>query len=111
MLASLFFVVAGFIEFAFVLQLGRYNESYPVSTLKKVVKNGKINSVDLPLTDINTENNSMCLQNKTVPCNHHGKQRFNLRKIDQYAFLVGGASFLLFNAVYWPTFLFFNFDQ
>ena len=110
MLASLFFVVAGFIEFAFVLQLGRYNESYPVSTLKKVVKNGKINSVDIPLTDTNNENNSMCLQDKTVQCNRHGKQRFNLRKIDQYAFLVGGASFLLFNAVYWPTFLFFNFD-
>ena len=109
-MASLFFVVAGFIEFAFVLQLGRYNEAQPVPSLKKLVKNGKINSVDLNLTD-NTENSPMCPGNNITCCNlRHAKQRFNLRQIDSYAFLIGGVSFLLFNAVYWPTFLFFNFD-
>ena len=101
LLASLFFVVAGFIEFAFVLQLERYNEKSQAPPMKKIIKNGKINSIDLTLTD-NTENSTM------AP--HHGKQRFDLRKIDQYAFLIGGVSFLLFNAVYWPTFLFFNLD-
>ena len=94
-------MVAGFIEFAFVIQLERYNEKHPVPSLKKFVKNGKINSVDLTFTD-NTENSTIAL--------HHGKLRFDLRKIDQYAFLIGGISFLFFNAVYWPTFLFFNFD-
>ena len=112
MLASLFFVVAGFIEFAFVLQLERYNENHSMLTPKKLVKNGKVNSIDLTLTDNNTENNGMCLQDKSISCNpHHGKQKFDLRRIDQYAFFVGGLSFLLFNAVYWPTFLFYNFDQ
>ena len=109
-MASLFFVVAGFIEFAFVLQLGRYNETQPVPSLKKFVKNGKINSVDLNLTD-NAETSPMCPGNNTNCCNYrHVKPKFNLRQIDSYAFLIGGVSFLLFNAVYWPTFLFFNFD-
>ena len=90
-------MVAGFIEFAFVLQLERSN----VQSLKKFVKNGKNNSGDLTHAD-NTENSTIAL--------HDGKLRFDLRKIDQYAFLIGGISFLFFNAVYWPTFLFFNFD-
>ena len=36
------------------------------------------------------------------------KQQFNIHKIDFYAFLASGCSFLLFNICYWAIFLAFN---
>jgi hypothetical protein len=100
LLASLFFVVAGFIEFAFVLQLGRCNEK-STPPLAKLLRNGKINTIDLSPTEHN-EYDEYCYSN--------GKQKFNLRKIDHWAFLVCALLFILFNAIYWPTFLLFNFN-
>ena len=36
------------------------------------------------------------------------KHQFNIQKIDFYAFLASGLSFLIFNICYWATFLAFN---
>lgn len=36
------------------------------------------------------------------------KDKFNIQKIDYYAFMFSGISFLIFNIVYWITFLVFN---
>lgn len=96
MLASLFFVVAGFIEFAFVLQLGRYNENKQGGN--RILRNGNVKPVDLSIIENEL---SICLDETP---------KFNLRKIDQVAFVVGGLSFLLFNAIYWVAFLTFNFN-
>ena len=87
LLASLFFVVAGFIEFAFVLQLGRCNER-SAPPLTKFLRNGKINTIDLSPTE-NNEYGEYC------PYRNTGNQRFNLRKIDQWAFVVCALLFIL----------------
>ena len=38
------------------------------------------------------------------------KPKFNIHKIDVAAFAVGGLLFILFNVIYWTTFLNFNFN-
>ena len=96
MLTSLFFVVAGFLEFACVLQLARYNENNQHGN--QFMRNGNVKPVELSFIE------------NELTINPDEKPKFNLRKIDQVAFFFGALLFLLFNAIYWCTFLMFDFN-
>ena len=103
MLTSLFFVVAGFIEFAFVLQLHQYNEKQQkkqetVSKWKSY-KNGTLTTNINELNQI--ENGGINIIDPV----------YNVRKLDIVAFSVVGAMFLLFNIIYWVVFLAFDFTE
>ena len=59
MLTSLFFVVAGFLEFAFVLQLHRHNEKEAIdkNNMETTTRNGLLTVMDEPQKQ-NTESTS-----------------------------------------------------
>ena len=97
LLASLFFVVAAFIEFACVLQMERYNGVAQIISgeTTRLLKNGDITTI--VQHDYDKRSNS-----------NIDKPRFDLRKIDRIAFVVGGLMFLFFNLVYWFVFLIFD---
>ena len=99
LLASLFFVVAAFIEFACVLQMERYNGVAQIISgeTTRLLKNGDITTTTIVQQDYDQRSNSSI-----------DKPRFDLRKIDRIAFVVGGLMFLLFNLVYWFVFLIFD---
>jgi len=99
LLASLFFVVAAFIEFACVLQMERYNGVAQIISgeTTRLLKNGDITTTTIVQQDYDKRSNSNIDQ-----------PRFDLRKIDRIAFVVGGLMFLLFNLVYWFVFLIFD---
>ena len=99
LLASLFFVVAAFIEFACVLQMERYNGVAQIISgeTTRLLKNGDITTTTIVQQDYDQRSNS-----------NIDKPRFDLRKIDRIAFVVGGLMFLLFNLVYWFVFLIFD---
>ena len=92
MLTSLFFVVAGFIEFAVVLQLHQYNK-------KCMIKKKSARKWKRKMHILSQKENAITI-----------KPIFNIYKIDRVAFAVGGLSFILFNVMYWFTFLIFNFN-
>ena len=99
LLASLFFVVAAFIEFACVLQMERYNGVAQIISgeTTRLLKNGDITTTTIVQQEYDKRSNS-----------NIDKPRFDLRKIDRIAFVVGGLMFLLFNLVYWFVFLIFD---
>ena len=100
LLASLFFVVAAFIEFACVLQMERYNGVSQIiygGETTRLLKNGDITTTTIVQQDYDKRSNS-----------NIDKPRFDLRKIDRIAFVVGGLMFLFFNLVYWFVFLIFD---
>ena len=142
----MFFVVAGFIEFAIVLQLQRFNEKViktksPIrdnSTTNfercEVKENGSLNWEEHRYIDelkkgarpstnfggckrrLSKITNSFRRrrmsaedfrgyhensQGKKIACRH----TFNVRKIDIVAFGIVGVLFVLFNVMYWVTFL------
>ena len=146
MLTCLFFVVAGFVEFAIVLQLHRCNEKE-----KNIKSLGRANSTNhferckskengliireeskyfddvqedaSPMTslkstkfglDIVTKNigrnrrkNKNCKANfgKYTAKNDACHLKFNVQKIDAVAFGIVSVLFILFNVIYWATFI------
>jgi hypothetical protein len=106
MLTSLFFVVAGFLEFAFVLQLHRQNEKEAIhkNRTEKITRNGQLTVTNEPQKE-NLEN----MSNMNVISSDE-EQQFNIRKIDFIAFVVGLLLFLLFNLFYWLTFSLYKFN-
>ena len=63
----------------------------------RLLKNGDITTTTIVQQDYDQRSNS-----------NIDKPRFDLRKIDRIAFVVGGLMFLLFNLVYWFVFLIFD---
>ena len=83
LLASLFFVVIGLMEFACVLYLHQYNERHLTIPFESYQR--KMNHVNQSQND----NGSMVYLN--------GKPTFDILAIDRLAFAVVGTFFLLFN--------------
>ena len=116
MLTSLFFVVAAFLEFAFVLQLHRGNEVEDTDETANGsnVRNGKSSTL-MEETVALTENNgsekkyAMNMSSKSRR-RYEEKQKINIRKIDLVAFVVGLLLFLVFNLIYWLTFSLYSFN-
>ena len=92
-LASLFFVVIGWIEFAVVLYLNRCNKD-----LKQKETHSQENDFKL----------EAFLANKTASVEFLGKDEtlFNIRRIDKAALYCNTFIFLLFNLFYWLKFKF-----
>ena len=146
LLTCLFFVVAGFIEFAIVLQLQRFNEK--VTKTKSPIKDNSINNFErcevkengsmnwdehrymdeLKKGSGSSKNFEGCKvrlskltnsfrrrqmnakdfeeyyessQGRKFVCRH----KFDVRKIDIVAFGIVGVLFVIFNVMYWVTFL------
>ena len=102
LLTSLIFIVAGFIEFAFILLLHQHNENVvqrkkQLSTWKEYW-NGSTNPNHV--YDSVIENGTA---NSLIPV-------FNTRKIDVAGFFVFGVLYLLFNVAYWSIYLFGTVD-
>ena len=116
MLTSLFFVVAAFLEFAFVLQLHRGNELEDTdeATNATNVRNGKSSTLieeTIALTENNgSERKSAMTVSSKSRFRHEEKQKVNVRKIDLGAFVVGLLLFLVFNLIYWLTFSLYSFN-
>ena len=92
LLACLLFVVSDFIEFAFVLYLNQENNNKKVFRQKHCLKHKeKVESVLIKEREISTK----CI----------AKPIFNIRKIDRMSFLFGSVLFIVFNVMYWTTFL------
>ena len=106
MLTSLFFVVAGFLEFAFVLQLHRHNEKEAIdkNNMETTTRNGLLTVMDEPQKE-NPESTS----NMNIISSEE-KKKLSIRKIDFIAFVVGLSLFLLFNVCYWLTFSLYKFN-
>ena len=103
LLTSLFFVVAGFIEFAFVLHLHHINEQQ----LQKQKATSKCKGCS------NDKAASDHIVNNFVSNNKPGlvtNVMFDIKKIDIIAFVIGLVLYFLFNVVYWTVFLNFSFD-
>ena len=49
-------------------------------------------------------------ENGSIAYANNAKPAFDILKIDQMAFAVVGAMFLLFNLLYWLTFMIFEFN-
>ena len=103
LLTSLFFVVAAFVEFAFVLHLHHQNERHMQSQKPSVHKcdgcsNGKTTSEQNVNNDrSNEKTNSFRL-------------KYDIKKIDVVAFIVGAVFYVVFNIIYWVVFLNFDFE-
>ena len=96
MLASLFFVVLGLVQFSFVLHLHQRN------TIRERKKNR------LHQEDVNGER-LIPKEHTDLPfCKAVGPSQYNIRKIDRAAFYITGLLFLLFNALYWLKFMHFG---
>ena len=103
MLTSLFFVVAGFIEFAFVLHLHHQNEKQWQKQKTTTKCNECTNDKSTPGSNINN------LVSSKKAC-RVTNVKFNIKKIDLIAFVIGAVLYFLFNVVYWMVFLNFSFD-
>lgn len=97
LLASLFFVVLGLVEFACVLYLHQCNERY----IRKLIppSQRKVNVVTISPN----ENGSIVYKD--------GKPVFDILRIDRVAFVAVGALFLIFNVFYWSIFMILDFNQ
>ena len=95
LLISIFFVVIGMIQFAFVLHLHQYNQKELFEDKGKRRKSLKKNLLWY-------DNVGYVSQNEN--------RKFNIRKIDNIAFNVVGTLFIVFNLLYWTIFMTFSFD-
>ena len=102
LLTCLFFVVAGFIEFAFVLQLQQYNEKH--LRRRKSSKKFEGYRYGNPRSCCNYNSG----RNEIEEIYFIKTPVFNVRKIDIIAFCVVGMLFLFFNVIYWGFFLEFT---
>ena len=93
MLTSLFFVVAGFIESAFVLHLYESNQ-------KHLMMQQAVNNL---LAKRKNEMENLSKKESGNPI----KPKYNVQKIDLVAFSVGVLLVVLFNVIYWLTLLVF----
>ena len=93
LLASLFFVVSNFVEFAIVLYLCQCNEKKCNRKLQSFKKKPNIN-------------NGTANENE-ISCIYGSKPTYDVRSIDRVSFAVASLLFLLFNIFYWITFLIF----
>ena len=99
-MTCLFFVVGGFIEFAFVLQLQQYNEKHMTKPRITTKFDGYgLRPIRSKHHRIKPSENS---EFNVIP------QVFDVRKIDIIAFAVVCLLFILFNVIYWVTFLGFT---
>lgn len=95
LLASLFFVVLGLVEFACVLYLHQCNEKHLRKSLPPSQRKVNVSTV------CPNENGSIVYKN--------GKPIFDILEIDRIAFMVVGALFCIFNIFYWSIFMIFEF--
>ena len=107
MLTSLIFVVAAFLEFAFVLQLNRLNEK-AIHEKKPLMRNEQMTVIDGGPQKENENSSNRCLMNDL---NFPVKPVFDVVKIDFVAFNAGLLLFLSFNLVYWLIFSFYKFEE
>ena len=100
-------MVAGFLEFAFVLQLHRHIEKDAIdkNNARTTTRNGQLTLMD----GLQKENSQESTSNMDIMSSVE-KQKLSIRKVDFIAFVVGLLLFLLFNVVYWLTFLFYEFN-
>ena len=96
MLASLFFVVIGLIQFSCVLHFHQCNS---IRQRKKRKSREEDMNGD---TLMPREDGSHPFYNATGP------SQYNIRKIDRAAFYVTGLLFLIFNTLYWLYFMSFG---
>ena len=97
MLASLFFVVLGLVEFACVLYLHQCNERHIRKSIPPCQR--KMNIVCISKND----NGSIV--------NKDGDPIFDILQIDRIAFVVVGAFFFVFNIFYWSIFMIIDFNN
>ena len=97
--------MAGFIEFAFVLQLQQYNEKHRVLHKQSI-------GVGYRLGSARSVNHHSCKRSYRVSDQYKSgapmmmiHKEFDVRKIDVVAFGVVSVLFLIFNVSYWITFL------
>ena len=97
--------MAGFIEFAFVLQLQQYNEKH------RLLQNQSI-GVGYRLGSSRSVKHHSCKRGYRVSDQYKSgapimmiPKEFDVRKIDVIAFGVVSVLFLIFNVSYWITFL------
>ena len=101
LLTSLFFVVTAFVEFAFVLYLNHQNEKQVEIHANAIeANNEKKNGVQ---ENVNHLSNG-------IPLVFSKKRRFDIKKIDLIAFIIGVMIYITFNIIYWSIFLTFHFD-
>ena len=100
LLASLLFLVCSFIESIFVLHLHQSNETQLM--LQHSIAKWKLT------TRRAVENKQE--NNQREETNNYIYQVVNIQKIDIAAFVVSGLLFLIFNVIYWITFLVYNID-
>ena len=102
LLSSLFFLTAAFIESIYIISLHQSNKSrYQISLNNKRFRKKKEEHNGI------TKSNNQELSSPP-DLNEIYKDRFDIQKIDYYAFVFSGISFFIFNIVYWVLFLFFT---
>ena len=109
MLASLFFVVIGLIQFSSVLHFHQCNQ---------VLQKKKKKAQDEDMNGVNLKNQTESVFDNELISKDYGEFQFynatgpsseyNIRKIDRAAFYVTGLLFLIFNAIYWLYFMSFG---
>ena len=104
MLASLFFVVIGLIEFACILFLHQYNEKNLVKADSPLARRAfQMNVAMMNMVSLSQHENGRIEYS-------NGKPAFDIIKIDRVAFVVVGVLFLIFNLLYWLTFMILDFN-
>ena len=107
LIASLFFVVIGFIEFAFILHLIQRNEKQQDSN-QSSESTCKTDDTDKAALELLMVNN---IKYTTKDKNILVKPKYDVKKIDFIAFEVGTFLYVLFNVVYWVVFVNIKLDQ
>ena len=97
--------MAGFIEFAFVLQLQQYNEKHRVSQKQPICVGYRLGSARSVKHHSCKRGYRVSDQYKTGAPIMMIPKEFDVRKIDIIAFGVVSVLFLIFNVSYWITFL------
>ena len=97
--------MAGFIEFAFVLQLQQYNEKHRMSQKQSIGVGYRLGSTRSVKHHSCKRGYRVSDQYKTGAPIMMIRKEFNVRKIDVIAFGVVSVLFFIFNVSYWITFL------
>ena len=97
--------MAGFIEFAFVLQLQQYNEKHRMPQKHSIGVGYRLGSARSVKHHSCKRGYRVSDQYKTGAPIMMIRKEFNVRKIDVIAFGVVSVLFLIFNVSYWITFL------
>ena len=97
--------MAGFIEFAFVLQLQQYNEKHKMPQKQSIGVGYRLGSARSVKHHSCKRGYRVSDQYKTGAPIMMIRKEFNVRKIDVIAFGVVSVLFLIFNVSYWITFL------